>query len=212
MAKRKEKIKLNIGCGIGLIGGFINVDKYIKLEDLIHGVKTRQGQYAHAIIEKDADFVQGDILDLPFKDDYADYILCVDVIEHIRMRDVVKAMSELYRVLKPKGKMIMMTTNFDDLADLWNELRKKKFDIEKYLDLVEVMYGNQIGGHEGELHKSAFNSHFLNYCLQVGGFKKYTLSGYPRDSAHPVMDGYFIKEVEGKALRTSMFVVEATKC
>ncbi|MFQ5788592.1 MAG: methyltransferase domain-containing protein [Thermodesulfobacteriota bacterium] len=206
----KKEVKLNIGCGIRLVKDFINVDKYIRLEDLLHGEKTKQGIYANAKVEEGAEFIQGDILDLPFEDNYADYILCVDVIEHIRMREVPKALSELYRVLKPGGKMTMMTTDFDDLVDIWNELRKKPFDVDKYLDVVEIIYGNQAGFGEAELHKSAFNADFLNLSLQTAGFKKYELTGYKRGSLHPIMGGYF-KEVEGRALRSSMFVVNATK-
>ncbi len=202
----RKKIKLNIGCGVGLLSGFINVDKFLELPDLLKA----EGVYANAKVPKDAEFIQADICNLPFVDDYADYILCVDVIEHLRMRDVVTGFKELHRVLKPKGRMLLMTTNFDDLIDCWNELKKEKFDVDKYLEVVEIMFGNQAGFSEGELHKSAFNADYLNLSLQTAGFNKYTLSGYPRGSAHPGLDGYF-KETEGRSLRSSMFVVEATK-
>lgn len=206
----KEKVKLNIGCGVGLLGGFINVDKYISLPDLLHGEKTKQGTYANARIEEGADFIQGDITDLPFEDNYADYILCVDVIEHLRMRDVPVGLKELYRVLKKGGKIVMMTTDFDDLVDYWNEIREKSFDINKYLEIVEIIYGNQAGRDEGELHKSAFNAEYFNIVLQQAGFDNYKLDRYKRGSPHPILEGYF-KEVEGTLLRSSMFVVEATK-
>lgn len=45
--------------------------------------------------------VKTDILDLPFEDNSFDVIICNHVLEHII--DDKKAMSELYRVMKPKG-------------------------------------------------------------------------------------------------------------
>ena len=45
--------------------------------------------------------VKADILNLPFEDNSFDFILCNHVLEHIE--DDSKAMSELYRVLKPGG-------------------------------------------------------------------------------------------------------------
>lgn len=206
IAKSKKEIKLNIGCGVGLLPDFINVDKHFTLKDL----KSKKGAYANATIGKNAKFVKADILKLPFKKNYADYIICIDVIEHIRMRQVIPAMKELYRVLKPGGRMLLMTTDFNDLIDYWNEIRRKKFDLASYLEVAEIIYGNQAGVEEGELHKSAFTSDFLNLCLQSGGFAKYTLSGYARGSGHPPLDGYF-DYATGQVLRSSMFVVEATK-
>ncbi len=45
--------------------------------------------------------VKADILDLPFEDKRFDFVLCNHVLEHIE--DDAKAMSELFRVLKPGG-------------------------------------------------------------------------------------------------------------
>lgn len=45
--------------------------------------------------------VKADILNLPFEDDQFDLVLCNHVLEHIT--DDHKAMSELYRVIKPGG-------------------------------------------------------------------------------------------------------------
>jgi len=46
-----------------------------------------------------------DIADMDFEDDYFDFIICNHVLEHVQ--DDRKAMSELFRVLKPGGKAIL---------------------------------------------------------------------------------------------------------
>ena len=49
--------------------------------------------------------VKADICDLPFKTESFDFILCNHVLEHIP--DDLKAMEELYRILKPGGTAIL---------------------------------------------------------------------------------------------------------
>lgn len=59
---------------------------------------------------------------IPFKDEFFDYILCMNVIDHTPDPD--KMTEELYRVLKPHGTLYFMV-NFDDSLShihykLWN--------------------------------------------------------------------------------------------
>ena len=49
--------------------------------------------------------IKADLCDLPFKDKTYDLILCNHVLEHII--DDIKAMREIYRVLKPGGKAVL---------------------------------------------------------------------------------------------------------
>ena len=49
--------------------------------------------------------IVGDIHDLPFEDNSKEAILCLAVLEHVH--NPIKAMEELYRVLKPGGKLLI---------------------------------------------------------------------------------------------------------
>jgi len=76
--------------------------------------------------------VKADILDLPFEDHSFDIILCNHVLEHIE--DDTKAMSELYRVLKPSGMGIFqipqdlsLEKTYEDFSITSKEERKKYF-------------------------------------------------------------------------------------
>ncbi|NNK11286.1 MAG: class I SAM-dependent methyltransferase [Flavobacteriaceae bacterium] len=86
--------------------------------------------------------VKADICDLPFEDNSYDIILCNHVLEHIP--DDSKAMSELYRVMKPGGWGIFQVpqeldreTTFEDdsITD-----RKKRAEIFGQYDHVRI-YG-----------------------------------------------------------------------
>ncbi len=76
--------------------------------------------------------VKADICDLPFKDNTYDVVFCNHVLEHIT--DDKKAMSELYRVLKPGGWGIFQVpqnvnkqATYEDFTITSPEERKKHF-------------------------------------------------------------------------------------
>ena len=55
--------------------------------------------------------VQGDAMALPFEDDSFDHVVCSEVLEHLA--DDLKAVRELYRVLKPGGTLVVTVPNAD---------------------------------------------------------------------------------------------------
>ena len=75
--------------------------------------------YLTADLEKDNVMEKMDITNIHYSDDYFDAIICNHVLEHIN--EDIKAMKELYRVLKPGGWAILqvpfskiMDTTFED--------------------------------------------------------------------------------------------------
>lgn len=63
--------------------------------------KESPAEYFDADIIPGRASYQADITDIPFEDNFFDYIFCIHVLEHIP--DDLKAMRELHRVLKPGG-------------------------------------------------------------------------------------------------------------
>ena len=57
----------------------------------------------------DFPFLQSDLYSFPFKDQSLDIILLRFVVEHIEFPD--KAFEEISRILKPNGKILILTTN-----------------------------------------------------------------------------------------------------
>jgi ubiquinone/menaquinone biosynthesis C-methylase UbiE len=49
--------------------------------------------------------IVGDIHNIPLQNESVDAILCLAVLEHVH--DPIRAMAEMYRVLKPNGKMLI---------------------------------------------------------------------------------------------------------
>lgn len=56
---------------------------------------------------KDNCDISGDILALPFRSSSADAIICLEVLEHVYNPQM--AINQLYRVLKPKGQLLLTT-------------------------------------------------------------------------------------------------------
>jgi len=209
----KKQIRLNLGSGITISRGFINVDKMYTEKDL----KSKKGNFINANFAKGAKYIQADMLALPFKDNYADYIETVDAIEHISFRFVSIALKEMYRVLKPKGKLVIVTTNFDQLARLWTEtIAGKPIEtqeaFENYKNVMEVIYGNQANG--GEFHCTPFNPQFLAILLDQAGFdikKKMKMTIYPMGNLKVGEKIKTLKIDKGHGARTEMIVVEVIK-
>lgn len=63
--------------------------------------------------------VKADILDLPFENESFDIIFCNHVLEHIQ--DDAKAMSELYRVMKPGGWGILQVPMKNSLEKTYED-------------------------------------------------------------------------------------------
>lgn len=208
----KKKIQLNLGSGIIVAKGFINVDKYLTLK----AIKKLQAQgVKDAVVQRGSSFVQADICKLPFKDNFADYVETIDTVEHISFRKIQPAFNEIFRVLKPGGKANIMTTNFDALAREWTtDISGKEpgtINMPQYLDLMEVIYGNQI--HAGEFHCIPFNPYFLGYLLQQAGFKisKIKMTIFPRGSRIPANKMKTQTWDKNALTRAEMILVEATK-
>lgn len=182
MPKKESKpIKLNLGCGIELQPGFINVDM-IPLKWL----KEKSGLYSKAKVA--GKYVRGDVRKLPFKDNYADYIIASEILEHIPLADVNKTLREWVRVLKPGGKMIITCPDFNAIANDWvREMINAPFDPAVYGDTAQVIYGSQIGA--GEFHKCPITPQFFQYYLGSMGLKEGKIKVYPKGTPTIDYDG-----------------------
>lgn len=186
--------------------GFINVDKYYTEKDL----KEKKGYFQTSTFTKKDKFVQADLIQLPFPENYADYILCLDCIEHIPLREVVPALQEIYRVLKPTCKLSMTTCDFTGAALEWIKMMMYgNFDIKAYMNQAEVIYGHQSA--EGEYHISPMTPQFLNYALTGVGFKNVIINYHPKGGKPPRVAPSKRFVSKDAVLRNDVLVVEATK-
>lgn len=203
------RIKLNLGCGIYVKKGWINVDKYLTEK----GLKSKKGEYKNSTFEKGAKFVQADVAKMPFPDNYADLAEAHELLEHLALIEVIPAMKEIYRVLKPGGKFIAHCPSFDGLALDWLDMTvNQDLDLKQYQDIADTIYGNQV--HDGEFHKTPFNVKFMNYCLVQAGFVDGVIGVYKKGIKTPKMGEFTIPHDPNRGktvLRNDTIYVEVTK-
>jgi SAM-dependent methyltransferase len=172
--KNMGKTLLNLGCGVELQAGFINIDLY-PLEDL----KAKKGVLNKAVVR--GKYIQADVRKLPFKDNYADYILASEILEHIPLQDLNNTLREWVRVLKKGGRMVITCPDFNEVALEW---LNTPFDPVRYGDMAQVIYGSQVA--EGEVHRSPITPAFFHYYLGSMGLKDGKIAMYKK--GHETID------------------------
>jgi predicted SAM-dependent methyltransferase len=99
--------KLNIGCGVHVLTGWLNTDYNPELPSVMYLDARRR---------------------FPFSEGTFDYIFSEHVIEHISYRDGMNMLTECFRVLKNSGKIRISTPDLAFLVDL---TRPDKSDLQR---------------------------------------------------------------------------------
>jgi SAM-dependent methyltransferase len=96
---------LEVGFGAGVT--FPNLhEKYEQIHglDLTADIKSLTEAWQSRGIP--TDLRNGNVLDMPFPDDYFDTVLLISILEHLKPEHQPKAFSEIRRVLKPAGQVV----------------------------------------------------------------------------------------------------------
>ena len=131
MAIRAGVKVLDAGCGNGRL-----VDLFEGMDVSYCGIDTSEKllAYARERAKKrgvNAEFLKADVRELPYADNYFEYVFCIAVLHHLPSPAVrLKAMKEIARVLAPSGKLFMMNWNLWRLTiqgkSVWKYLFSKK--------------------------------------------------------------------------------------
>jgi ubiquinone/menaquinone biosynthesis C-methylase UbiE len=107
---------------------------------------------------KNVNLVQSDIRKLPKKinNQKYDFIILIDVIEHIQIKDAAKLLKEIRPLIKKNGQLLIITPNY---KSLWTS-------IEPVLDIF-----NAVPKLANEQHLAKFTSKNLSSILKKSGYK-----------------------------------------
>jgi len=133
-------MKLNLGCGTEYKAGYVNIDAY----DLTVADRAME------------------VTDLKYQDNIAESIEASQLIEHLGFIRSLYALSDWFRVLKPKGFLLIETP---DLDTSFKEYLKSKNETKK--ELLFWIYGFD---NPGMQHKFCFSYPVLHNLLKITGF------------------------------------------
>lgn len=116
---RGDEEVLDVGCGLGKMtvgvakvlreGKVVGIDIWDRME--IVG-NSPERAYQNAKIEgmsEKVEFKYGDVVDIPFSDNYFDIVTAQSVLNNLHGKaSKSKALTEIHRVLRPRGKFVML--------------------------------------------------------------------------------------------------------
>ncbi len=157
----KESNLLEIGCGTGLFTRKVysttqaNITAIDISEDLLEIARDLLPQ---------ANFKQADAMHLEFKDDFFDGVYGSSVLHHL---DMEKSLKEIYRVLKPQGRIVFAEPN----------MLNPQIFIQKNIPFIKRLAGDSPD-------ETAVVRWKMVALLKQLGFKKARV--FPYDFLHPI--------------------------
>lgn len=131
----------------------------------------------------------------PVESNSFDNIYSAYLIEHITWRNVKRFISELYRILKPNGKVVLLTAN------LLEQCRKT---VEEGVNekTVEMIFGSQEFPLHAGCHKNGFSPEYAE--------KLFTQTGFNVKVTTPMPSIFYRNQILYPSSKTDM-LIEATK-
>ena len=143
-------LKLNLGCGLDKRPGYINIDVREEVKpDLVW----------------DLHYVP-----LPFPDNSVEEVIAKDVIEHVSWRRVEALLKDIYRILKPGGRLYVQVPDLEAIAKKVILNPDFKYgDLDGFKAISYWVYGAQ--DYRDNYHKAGFTIPTLKRLLESIGFR-----------------------------------------
>src|SRR3989337_1572500 len=112
--KRKQGKLLDIGFGIGGLEkklARVNGIKVFGIDISEYAVKKARGNLR-------GEFRKSNVLKIPYEEEYFDFVIAMEVLEHILPSKIFIALNEIKRVLKGNGELIMSVPLNEGLEEL----------------------------------------------------------------------------------------------
>lgn len=173
IAKMNDRVVLNIGCGNEIIDGLVNLDLIPRLDKLFN--KRMIGLFFKSKI------IPFNLLGKNFfLEEKADGIICHHVLEHIPPNSLVYALEQMFKLLKPGGKLRISVPNY--ASYIQENIPKNQGFKSKTIALNSLFYGwGHLFMYDEELLREALNKSGF-YNVSISEFKASNLGKFDSPS------------------------------
>lgn len=197
-----SELKLNIGCGISGIPGWVNIDN----SPTILLSRLPLGRWIFRTPDWPRDVRRADVRKrIPFSDASVSYIYSSHTFEHFSYEEALAVAKECFRVLKPGGILRIVVPDLgmmvrDYLADTANPNASHRF-----IGRLLLTSGVRDVLHSGAHHKQMFDAASLVHLQREAGFQSPAVSAFGSSR----IPG--IKDIELESRRSESLYVEAVR-
>ena len=121
---------MDIGCGNGYGSQYLGKRDYYGID--YYEPCIQEGRR----IFPEAHFLCSTLPELPFEDESFDNVLCLEVIEHLKEKEVLRLLDEIHRILKPSGILFISSPNFYNKEKFWQD-HIKEYTKKEMKDLLQ---------------------------------------------------------------------------
>lgn len=182
-------IKINLGCGLAITKGWINVDGSLNalvaswpnsLHRLLYRASGANRYYTceqYCSLLEEHEFVHHDLAyGIPFADQSVDFVYSSHFLEHMHKQDATHLMQESFRVLRPGGVIRVCVPDLAYAVSLYAAGDKKRMLSDYFfVEDKESYYAR---------HKYMYDFELLSELLQSVGFSNIVRCDY-RQGATP---------------------------
>ena len=180
---KREKINLNIGCGLTVCENWINIDGSLnciaaglpsmfkkityRLSGVYHNKNYNLESYVNLLSENE--FLHHDLSkSIPFHDGTVTNIFSSHFLEHLKQKDGIKLLQEIYRCLKTGGRLRLSVPDLSYAVGLYPQEKDKMLD--------QYFFINHLNDYSN--HKYMYDYEMLYNILKNIGFIKISRSAY----------------------------------
>ena len=174
-------MRLHLGCGPVFLRDYINIDVKGELAkdrpDLVEKNSTTVRNYfktpyvkqplGHNKRKEIVVDLKCNVQKLPYTNNTVDEILSVNLIEHLKYGDFIKALREWHRVLRPNGLLIIDVENIKTVVKMFEEVKNRE-EIEWILRMVYCHARDKY-----DVHHWGYYPEYLESILEENGFGKF---------------------------------------
>lgn len=182
LLKRETKV-LNIGVGVGdlenmVLRKFGNNFQWYGIDISPQTIRRLKKEF------QQANFKIGDIRKIKYEDNFFDYVILMEILEHIKPSEILKALKEVNRVLKEKGNLIVSVPLNEGIEQMVKEGRNPNAHLRNYtpelilaelkISRFEIIYKKYLYA----FHRYYFLKSFITNYLLPGFIKPNNLILY----------------------------------